>query len=431
MIIFTSNITNRIKYVFDFILEQQLGITFSFVTNKEEFVKAIGAKINYSEIQINDAINIVPHYLLQEEFVQPLNIETILYKEINCPFVVQNGDLSFDIFSAIFYLITRYEEYLPHQQNQYGQFKAEDSFAFKNGFLHLPIVDIWIEELKNLLLNKFSELIFKQKIFTPQFTYDIDTAYAFKGKPFLKNIALIGKDIFTLNFTNFKNRINSITNSNKDIYDTYNEIITANKNLPKPIFFFLVGDAHTYNKNLPWNSKTIQKLINFLIEKVIIGLHPSYETPRNKKLIAEEKNRLEHLTGTEITFSRQHYLRYYMPTTFNCLLENGITNDYTIGYTEKPGFRASTCNNFYFFDLVQNKTTTLLLYPVTFMEGTFAEDLNLKPNEALPKILHLINEVKKVNGNFICIWHNHTLSDYGFWKGWKDLHNAIINEISC
>ncbi len=430
MLIFSTYNSSRLQYVVLHICSNYYEIETAVTCNIEEFIAFKNAKVNYSNIQNLGGIQIAPAGLLNETTMQKQEIETVLFNKINCPFAVNGGDLPFDIFSAIFYLMTRYEEYLPHQQNQYGQFKAIDSFAHNNNFLHLPIIDIWIDDFKKILLQTYPDIIFKQKQFIAQMTYDIDTAFAYKGKSVFKNIALLGKDIVTGNFNVCKKRIASWQNVENDIYNTYDYIIESNKNLPKPILFFLVGDAHQYNKNLHWQSQEMVQLVDALKDKVNIGIHPSYETPRNKNLISEEKSRLEQLTKNEIDISRQHYLRNYMPTTFNNIIANGITKDYTMGYADMPGFRASTCTPFYFYDLVSDVQTNLLIHPVTFMEGTYAEDLNLTPEDALPQMINLINEVKKVNGEFICIWHNHTLSDYGFWKGWQEIHHKIIEEIS-
>ena len=35
------------------------------------------------------------------------------------------------------------------------------------------------------------------------------------------------------------------------------------------------------------------------------------------------------------------------------------------------------------------------------------------------------DEVKKVNGHFISIWHNHSLSNQNEWAGLREIHDAI------
>ena len=61
------------------------------------------------------------------------------------------------------------------------------------------------------------------------------------------------------------------------------------------------------------------------------------------------------------------------------------------------------------------------MHPVTYMDGTFIEDLQLSPQASLPIIKQLIGAVKQVQGSFLCIWHNHTISDTETYQGWKQV----------
>ncbi len=423
MFIYCNQIAPRLQYIAD-LLSNRWGIAIILTTNNQHEIA-----INYSNTFIQQALQIHPSTLLFSQAAGQIDFENTQFENMAAPFKqTENTDFNFDIFAAIFYLVTRYEEYLPHKQNQYGQFQAKDSWAYKNNVLALPIVDIWIEALKVKLEQTFPDLSFKKETFTYQFTYDIDTAYYFAGKPLLKNIALLIKDAVLLRFDQFAKRKSAIVNAENDIANTYDYIIDSNKN-HVPILFFLLGDKHPKNGNLPHQSKLLQQIINAVKNSVDVGIHPSYESPRNKRMIAEEKSRLEQITGNAVTKSRQHFLRFYMPTTYNHLIACSITHDYTMGYAELPGFRASTCKPFKFYDVVNDISTNLTIHPTTFMEGTFAEDLQMQSDDALLQMKALINEVKKVNGNFICIWHNHSLSDYGFWKGWREVHEALISEM--
>jgi hypothetical protein len=430
VLIYTNQITARLAYIVDYIFNQQFGIVYKITNNKTEFESENElVKINYSDEHFNNQnFQIIPHQLLFELHISKQNVDTIIIDQQTYLFPTK-GALPFDIFAACFYCITRYEEYLPHTQNRYGQFQAKESWAYQQQVLNKPIVDIWVCIFKKQLVEKFPKLIFKEQKFTSQFTYDIDTAYYFAGKPIFKNIALLCKDLFYLNIKQFKKRLAAIYNKENDIANTYSHILLESGKT-NPIFFFLVGDHnHKKNSNLPYIHMLMQELLNSIKKQVDIGIHPSYETPRNKQLIAKEKQSLETLIDTPITKSRQHYLRFYMPTTFNHLISCGITDEYSMCFADLPGFRAGTCKPFLFFDVVTNEAKPLTIHPTTFMEGTFAEDLQMNPNDALIQMKQLIEEVKKVNGNFICIWHNHSLSNFGFWEGWKNVHDVLIKDI--
>ena len=49
-------------------------------------------------------------------------------------------------------------------------------------------------------------------------------------------------------------------------------------------------------------------------------------------------------------------------------------------------------------------------------------DLNIK--QAIAKIEALRKEVNKVNGCFVGIWHNESLSNQGRWIGWRAVYES-------
>ena len=59
--------------------------------------------------------------------------------------------------------------------------KPASSLAFKNGFLGIPVVDIWAKEMAKLFLKKFQTLTFKRNDYTSLITIDIDQPFAFLG----------------------------------------------------------------------------------------------------------------------------------------------------------------------------------------------------------------------------------------------------------
>ena len=61
------------------------------------------------------------------------------------------ADTGFDLLAAVFYLITRYEEYLPHDKDLYGRYPHTAAVAFREGFLQQPLVNTWMEYFRQLL----------------------------------------------------------------------------------------------------------------------------------------------------------------------------------------------------------------------------------------------------------------------------------------
>jgi hypothetical protein len=171
----------------------------------------------------------------------------------------------------------------------------------------------------------------------------------------------------------------------------------------------------------------MKNLVNKIQAFSEIGIHPSFYSSIFPEKMVIEKERLEKLSAKKITKSRQHYLKFLLPDTYNSLLAAGITEDYSMGFSKMPGFRAGTCKPFYFYDLKNEKATELKIFPITFMEGTLMDDL--EPGDALKKIMELLKEVKNVGGTFIPLWHNHTISETAEYAAWKKIHDQMIEEI--
>jgi hypothetical protein len=110
------------------------------------------------------------------------------------------------------------------------------------------------------------------------------------------------------------------------------------------------------------------------------------------------------------------------------LIENDILDDYTMGYASQPGFRASICTPYYFYDLDVERETPLRINPFAVMDGTLKDYMDLTPADAFEIIDNLITEVKKVNGVFISLWHNESLSDKLRWKGWRNLYEKLLEK---
>jgi len=98
-----------------------------------------------------------------------------------------------------------------------------------------------------------------------------------------------------------------------------------------------------------------------------------------------------------------------------------------MGYAKYAGFRASTCTPFYFYDLDFEIQTPLKIFPFAFMDGTLKDYMALDNDASLAKILELKDSVRKVNGTFISLFHNETLSESEHWAGWKDIYLKMLN----
>lgn len=431
LLIYLPQISPRHQYIFDTIFASEFGIEYQTTTDRHLFESYTEEKINYSDNRFQDEVFIKASSLLMEDGVKEIELQVAEKNGIKILFPNNNlCDVGFDIFSAAFYMLSRYEEYLPFAPDKYGRYKAENCLAYKNNFLQIPIVDRWIEEFKKILQKKLPALTFRSSKFEAIITYDIDVAYKFKGRSFLRNAGSTIKDLLKFDLKNITQRFRTLNKKNKDPWDTYDYLCgTIADNKLQSIFFFLLGDHSTYDRNLDYRNPVVHSLINKIKTFSETGIHPSFKTSLFIEKILLEKQRLEKIAEKKITKSRQHFLKFTLPETYNALINAGITEDYSMGFPYAPGFRAGTSKPFYFYDLKNENETKLKIFPVTLMEGNFANKEYSDKVKIMKAIFTLIDEVKNVNGTFISIWHNHTVSNTDDYRDWRNMHDKMIRAL--
>ena len=428
LLVYTHKITHRNKYIFNLIFKDILQIDFKLSSDIEEFKNENTAKLSYTLNPINDELFFVSRSLLFETGITEQNISVFDFKENKAFFATGKASaLPFDIFAASFYLVSLYEEYLPHIRDEHDRFEAKDSLAYNHGFLQKPLINIWCEWIKELLTEKYPEIVFPKKKFEFISTIDIDNAYAYREKGLARSIGGYLKSISLLNFPEIKERTRVLLGKAKDPYDTYDyQLEILKKYKFKCIYFFLLGDYGVNDKNLPIESKKFQSLIKTLGDYAEIGIHPSYGSNKNQDQLKREVNRLSKVLHRDVTKSRQHFLKLVLPGTYRNLISLDITDDYTMGFASQIGFRASICTAFNFYDLDNEVETKLKVHPFAFMEGTLKDYKKVPPEEALLKIIPLIDEVKAVNGVFMSLWHNDTINNLNLWKGWQEVYEGMV-----
>ncbi|UMB55263.1 polysaccharide deacetylase family protein [Lutibacter sp. A64] len=429
LLVYTHKITPRVNYIFKHFFVRILQIPVVFTTKVDEFVAHNGPKITYCKSPLGSEFFIRSHDLLFEQGINDIDINILNWDDVPCFFPAgEASSIPFDIFAASFYLISRYEEYLPHVQDIHERFPVEESIAFKNNFLEQPLVDIWAYKFLELLKEKFPTYNYKKRTFKLISTIDVDTAFAYKHKGVVRSLGGYLLDIVGFKFVNFWHRLSAHLNLRKDPYDTFSELLKFKKehNITT-LFFFLIGDYTTFDKNISFNNSKFKSLIKSVADYAKIGLHPSYFAFKNIEKLKKEKLRLENITNTPIVFSRQHYLRLSIPETYQNLIDLDILEDYTMGYAKRVGFRASTCTPFYFYDLDFEIKTPLKIIPFAFMDVTLKDYMELSNKESLEEILKLKEEVQKVNGTFVSLFHNETLSENERWQGWTSIYKQMLS----
>jgi len=432
ILVYTNKLTSRVQYTFQHLFENILKTPVTVTCKVEEFVAYSGAKFSYLKSPLGNEFCIKCHDLLFEQGVNDVEVQVFEWENIECFFSNGvKGGLPFDLFAASFYLLSRYEEYLPHVKDEHERYPAHESLAYKNNFLEKPIIDIWAYKLLDILKEQFPEYKFKNRTFSYKATIDIDVAYAYKNKGMARTSFAFVRDLLFLRFLNVLHRLQTLLNIKKDSFDTYDYILDIHQKFNiQTTVFASVGDYSTFDKNVSYNNSQYHSTIKRLADYLTIGLHPSYFAFNDEKLIKKEKQRLENIVNIPIEKSRQHYLKISIPETYQHLMNLGIVEDYSMGYPDHVGFRAGTCTSFYFYNLNFELKTPLKIIPFAFMDVTLKNYMKLTNEKAYEKIGSLSKEVKKVNGTLVSLFHNETFSEKGIWKGWTLLYERFLNHIN-
>ena len=420
--IYTPQTSVRLNYVVDFIFKEVLSLNFQITNNSSQLS---GVVINYSdEPIIAKNFQICPSKFLD---ASDLNYSKYLsFKDKDRPFFTSiKGDTSFDIFSAVFFLISRMEEYNLTSFDEHQRFISENSILVKLKLENKPIVDIWCLDLLEKLNHFFTVKISSPKVFSQYCTFDIDNAYAFKNKGIFRFTGSFLKDIMYFRVSKISQRVRVLLGLSNDPYDNYSYINSfLKKHNLKAIFFFLLGDYGKMDKNINAGNPSLINLIQWLNKIYNIGIHPSYQSFKNQLILKKEIQTLHAITSNKVKLSRFHYIRFSFPKSFQILNELSIEKDYSMGYTDRIGFRAGTCTPFYFYDLEKENSTKLKLVPYSYMDGVLKDQLKYTTQASIRAIKELKNSVKNVNGQFTTIWHNESLSNQDRWSGWRKVFEA-------
>lgn len=426
ILIYASNVSARFRYVVNWLFKEQLQLGVTYAKGKEEIVDA-KCVITYGMLY-NNCMSIPKSGLLTERGIQVAappkgswdGIPTLF------PTVDKHYALPFDIFSAIFFLISRYEEYYNYTPDEHGRYPATNSIMYKREWMRRPIVDEWVSAFRMFLEREFDIKIPASK-YSFQPTYDIDMAYSYLHKGTRRIAGGYWRAIKRMDIKEVKMRRRILKGHQQDPYDSFGWLRALHgEHGFVPIFFILAALRTTlYDKNIPPKHPAMVQVIKELAAQGVIGLHPSYYSD-GKGVIEKEKEVLEEVVGQQIALSRQHYIKSVLPYAYRNLVKNGITDDYSMGYGTHLGFRAGTSNSFLWFDLERDEVTKLRVHPFCFMDATAHFNEKLSVGEAFSVLEEMNQVLKEVGGRLITVFHNFSLGSDEQWAGWKEAYAEFL-----
>lgn len=419
VLIYSRVMSPRLEYICSFLFTEVLHISFLLTTDEDKLMNWPGLRMNYSNRIIPCEVRIPCAGLLYETDVSERDLRPTTWKTYPAFFALPDADLPFDLLSAAFYLLSRYEEYLAFEPDAFQRYPHHQSIAYQHQFLQLPLIDLWMLELKQLLhaSGKAFECFEKKARFIP--TYDIDIAYSYRGKGLRRTVGGWAKDLFSGKLNLVRERLMVLLGRNTDPYDCYDALDAWHQRYQlHPVFFILSGAGSMLDKNISPFRPVMRQLVQRLQKQYEIGIHPSWESHQHEEILIAEKNHLP----SPITKSRQHYIRFTLPETYRLLIRHGITDEYSMGYGSINGFRASTSHSFFWYDLRAEQITSLKVHPFCFMECNARFEQKQSAEETKKELAHYLQVIYATKGQLITIWHNFALGKSREWQGWPELY---------
>ncbi len=428
LMVYVASSGNRLKYIFRFILSNILGLKYTITTDPSEFKAYGGPKFSYANLPLESELFFQSRSLLSENGINEQNITVSEWDGLKIFFATgKNSALPFDPFAASFYMVSRYEEYLPYLRDVYDRFETKESLAAKGGFIRLPVADMYAYRIKEILQARFPSLNFSARKYSYISTIDVDNAFAYKEKGLMRGLGGLARCIYKFDMEELGERFRVFFGLAKDPYDTYQmQESIREKHKLNSIYFFLLADYGMNDKNVPYQSRKLQSLIKSLGDHSGIGIHPSFGSNTDRSKLKTEIGRLAHIINSEVTRSRQHFLKLNFPQTYRNLAEMDVTDDYTMGFAHEIGFRAGTCTSFNFYDLDLEVETKLRVHPFAVMDATLKYYMNVRPEHVLDTVKPVIDSIRKVDGTFISLWHNESMGKNRTWAGWDNVYEELV-----
>ncbi len=416
LLIHTQKITPRLDFAFKHICTRILGVKVQFTSVIEDFISHQGPKLSYGRQPMGNELFIQSQGLLTQRGIEAIEITVQPWQgSIGFFEVGEKSALPFDIFSATFYLLSRYEEYLPHLKDHLGRFPAEESLAFQEKFLQQPVIDIWAFRFKEVLLQHFPDTQFSNRSFEKHHMVEATQPFAYSQRGFLRNFIGYLRDLGKLRMRSFFRRGRVLLKLRKDPFDTFNWMMnTAKKSDAKISVFFQLGDGFSFLESINTKRKKYRMLVKFVGDYTEVGLTFSFHSLPDYELLKVEKHQMDELTHRKLRSSMNDQLLVDLPHSYRNLLELEVEKDVTMVYENHLGFRAGTCTPFLFYDLDYEIKTPLIIHPLA---GTSFAFKPYTKAETESEIYRLLDTVKSVNGTFSLLFSNRDFTaGQVFWK---------------
>jgi hypothetical protein len=431
ILVYCSKITTRKEYIFKHIFRRLMHQEFKFTTDVSEFVSHSGVKLSYGIKPLGEEFFIWSQGLLDENGIDDYDIEFHKWDELPFFFKApERSDVPFDIFSASFYLITRYEEYLPQVKDDIGRYSSKESIAVQGDFILLPLVDLWVRKLLELLNREANTLLTRKQQVKTTVAIEVASFFKYKSRGIIDNGHFFYSHLRRFKIRYALRQIIVLLGIRMDPFQNYEWLISvirkrwlhgrkSTSTTANMIFFFHLGNYNRIDNGISFRSRKYREAIKQIGDYLDIGLRYSFYC--SDKEVQQQGKKFEEISNRPLHKTMAAYSKISTPGHYKRLVDLEKLEDYSMGYENMPGFRASTCHPFYFYDLDYEVQTPLLIYPYALHYKSISGNML---NGQKQIIQQLKRRVEEVSGHFI------TMYDYAqFEQGLKSHATTILEFI--
>lgn len=430
VILYSSKVSNRLRYIAEYMLGDLLGLEVRWV-NEFNNIEEGSALLSLERVSMDEGCDPFPFLYTSEWLSNPekhiLEAEelenSVNFSHFSAP--CEDSCLPIDIFSASFFLISRYEEYRNSaEKDKLNRFRADSSYLYKIGKLQQPIINVWTRDLAKVLQEYYPFLKFTYPKFKFTPTVDIDHGFYIKHKPLYKQIGGLIKYR-----GEFVNRLKVLLQIKDDPYSNASKLLDFfEKHSLSSRFFMLCG---AYDSKIDTGTgfdkrEYLEFYSKSKLKKTEIGIHFSVKSNKHNLIMKNELNMLTSSIGSAVRSNRQHFIMLNLPTTYEDLVKLGIKHDYSMGFPETGGFRAGVCTPFKFYNLNKDEDEDLVIHPFCCMDTTYRVYLGMNKEEAMVDMIFKREIIAGLGGEFIPILHNSTFVNYSNFEFTTDFIDKLL-----
>lgn len=344
--------------------------------------------------------------------------------------------INFDLFGSAFYILNRMEEMDSNMLDEHGRFPATASHAYKNEYLHRPVVDEYAEILWHCIKLLWPSMEREKNKFEMKLTHDVDEPFEALFRPAWKMVRSFGSDIIrrrditrAVNRSYLWGRV-KCGDWKCDRAYTFDRIMDLGESVGcRDAFYFIPDCSGEMSGDYCLDHRRMRALMKHIHERGHeIGYHGSYETYLDPAKTKAEVTLLKKIAAEEgieqnVWGGRQHYLRWSASQTWRNYVEADLDYDTSLSFADAAGFRCGTCHPYHVFDVENSKVLPLKEYPLTVMECSVLSKnyMGYSYEKALEYMLLLKNQCRKYGGTFVFLWHNSAFENEMDWELYRNV----------